>query len=123
MSSLEHTVQRYIDSWNETDARRRRALIEEVYTPDAGYTDPLVAVRGWDAIDQTVQAVQQQFPGLRFTLGDMIDAHHDQVRFGWNLGARDALEPLVVGFDVAVAQDGNGKFERVYGFLDRVPSA
>jgi hypothetical protein len=123
MSSLEHTVQRYIDSWNETDARRRRALIEEVYAPDASYTDPLVEVSGWDAIDQTVQAVQQQFPGLRFTLGDMVDAHHDQVRFRWNLGTPGAPEPLVVGFDVAVARDGEGQFEQVYGFLDRVPSA
>jgi hypothetical protein len=122
MPGLEQTVQRYIDSWNETDARRRRALIEEVYTPDAGYTDPLVAVSGWDAIDQTVQAVQRQFPGLRFTLGDLVDTHHDQVRFGWKLGA-GASEPLVVGFDVAVAHDGEGKFEQVYGFLDRVPSA
>ena len=40
----------------------------------------------------------------------------------WKLGA-GASEPLVVGFDVAVAHDGEGKFEQVYGFLDRVPSA
>jgi hypothetical protein len=122
MSSLEHTVQRYIDSWNETDAQRRRALIEEVYAPDASYTDPLVMVSGWDAIDQTVQAVQHQFPGLRFALG-AVDAHHDQVRFGWNLGSPGAPEPLVVGFDVAVARAGEARFEQVYGFLDKVPSA
>ena len=66
MPALEETVRRYIASWNETDAGQRRALIEQVFTPDATYVDPLVAATGWDAIDQTVAAVQQQLPGLRF---------------------------------------------------------
>ena len=121
MPALEETVRRYIASWNETDAGQRRALIEQVFTPDATYVDPLVAATGWDAIDQTVAAVQQQLPGLRFTLADGVDAHHDQVRFRWHLASPAAAEPLVVGFDVAVAEQG--RFQRVYGFLDKAPVA
>ena len=45
MSDLTAIVHRYIDSWNETDADRRRALIAEVFTPDASYTDPLIAAK------------------------------------------------------------------------------
>jgi SnoaL-like domain len=121
MAALEDTVRRYVQSWNATDATERRALVEAVFTPNAVYVDPLVTVTGWDAIDHTIGAVQQQFPGLRFTLADGVDAHHDQVRFRWQLGAPEAEEPLVVGFDVAVAADG--RFDRVYGFLDKVPAA
>ena len=121
MSAIENIVHRYIDSWNQTDARSRHAAIRELYTENAGYTDPLAAVQGWDAIDQFIGGAQQQFKGLVFSLAGKIDAHHDTARFTWHLGAPGAKEPLVIGFDVAVAE--NGRLRQVYGFLDKVPAA
>ena len=50
-----------------------------------------------------------------------VDAHHDQVRFGWELGPQDGPAPIA-GPDVAVA-DPEGRLELVLGFLDRVPAA
>jgi hypothetical protein len=114
-------IRRYIDMWNEADPRQRRALIAQVFTEDAVYTDPLASVRGHDAIDQFVATAQSQFPGLAFSLGSPIDAHHDQARFAWHLGAPGASDPLVIGFDVAHFNDG--RLREVYGFLDKVPSA
>ena len=32
MHNAHHLIERYIDGWNETDALRRRNLIEDVYT-------------------------------------------------------------------------------------------
>jgi hypothetical protein len=116
MSDIANIVQRYIDSWNETDAERRRELIAEVFTQDASYTDPLIAAKGRDAIDQFVAAAQHQFAGLVFSLGGPIDAHHDLARFTWHLGPPGAPEPVVIGFDVAVAD--NGRLRDVYGFID-----
>jgi hypothetical protein len=121
MSDITNIVHRYIDSWNETDADRRRALIADLYTPDASYTDPLIAAKGREAIDQFVAAAQQQFAGLVFSLEGPIDAHHDQARFTWHLGAPGAAEPVVVGFDVAVMH--NGRLREVYGFIDKAPAA
>ena len=121
MSAIENIVHRYIDSWNQTDAGRRRAAIRELYAENAGYTDPLAAVQGWDAIDQFIAGAQQQFKGLVFSLAGKVDAHHDTARFTWHLGAPGAKEPLVIGFDVAVAE--NGRLRQVYGFLDKVPAA
>jgi hypothetical protein len=121
MSDITNIVHRYIDSWNETDADRRRALIAEVFTPDASYTDPLIAAKGREAIEQFVAAAQQQFAGLVFSLGGPIDAHHDQARFTWHLGAPGAAEPVVIGFDVAVTD--NGRLREVYGFIDKAPAA
>lgn len=120
MSAIDSIVHRYIDSWNQTDAASRRAAIRALYAEDAGYTDPLAAVRGWDAIDQFIAGAQQQFKGLVFSLAGKVDAHHDTARFTWHLGALGAQEPLVVGFDVAVTE--NGRLRQVYGFLDKVPA-
>ncbi|SMD25602.1 nuclear transport factor 2 family protein [Kibdelosporangium aridum] len=112
MTEYENTAQRYIDSWNETDPVKRKHIIEELYTSDATYTDPLGTATGPQAIDQMVGAVQQQFAGLTFSLGP-VDGHHDIARFTWELG--DAI----VGFDVIVLADG--KIKNVHGFLDKVP--
>jgi hypothetical protein len=120
MTDVQGVIERYIDVWNATDAGRRRQLIAEVFTKDAAYTDPLAAVRGQDAIDQFVAAAQAQFAGLQFSLGGPIDAHHDQARFTWHLGAPSIQEPVVIGFDVAIFNDG--RLREVYGFLDKVPS-
>nr|WP_042197390.1 nuclear transport factor 2 family protein [Kibdelosporangium sp. MJ126-NF4]CEL22930.1 probable isomerase [Kibdelosporangium sp. MJ126-NF4]CTQ90069.1 probable isomerase [Kibdelosporangium sp. MJ126-NF4] len=114
MSEYQTIAQRYIDSWNETDPAKRRLIIEEVYTPDATFTDPISTASGHAAIDEMTAAVQQQFAGMRLTLGP-VDGHHDIARFTWELGD----EAVVVGFDVIVLADG--KIKHVHGFFDKVP--
>ena len=109
----------YLAAWNETDPEARRAAVAEVFSDDVRYTDPMVDVRGAEALAATIGAVQAQFPGFVFRLAGPADAHHDQVRFTWGLGP-EAGEPPVIGSDVAVT-DGDGRFVRVSGFLDRVP--
>jgi hypothetical protein len=111
---------RYLACWNETDAMTRRALIAELWTEGATYTDQLADVQGRDAVDATIAAVQRQFPAFVFTALGPVDAHHDQVRFGWGLGPAGA-EPVVEGFDVLVLDD-TGRIETVLGFLDKVPA-
>ena len=51
---------------------------------------------------------------------DAETGHHQQVRFQWGLGPRDA-EPLIIGFDVLIVDD-DGRIAEVRGFLDKVPS-
>lgn len=112
-------VDRYLTVWNETDATARRAAIEEVFADGVRYVDPLAAIEGRAALDGLIGAVQQQFPGLVFTPGGPVDAHHGQARFTWHLGAPGA-EPAVIGFDVAEI-DADGRIATVLGFLDKVP--
>jgi hypothetical protein len=119
--TMQDVIERYLDCWNETDPDARRKLIEEVWAPDATYTDPLAEVSGRDAIDATIAAVQGQFPGFVFTLAGPVDAHHRQARFSWNL-APEGAEPVVIGFDVALTGP-DGQIVAVFGFLDRVPAA
>ena len=116
---MQQVIERYIACWNQTDPGLRRKLIDEVWAEDASYTDPLGEAVGHEAIDATIAAVQQQFPGFSFTLLGPVDSHHRQARFTWGL-APDGAEPVVIGFDVAVAGD-DGRLTGVLGFLDKVP--
>ena len=116
---MQEVIERYIACWNQADPGLRRKLIDEVWAEDASYTDPLGEAVGHDAIDATIAAVQQQFPGFSFTLLGPVDSHHRQARFTWGL-APDGAESVVIGFDVAVAND-DGRLTSVLGFLDKVP--
>ena len=121
MTDVTTTVKRYLQTFNEDDATRRRALLDEVYTDDCRYTDPLASVQGRDAINGFLGAVRQQFPGVVFVLAGAVDAHHDIARFTWQARTESGLEPLAVGFDVV--ELAGGKIRHVHGFLDRAPGA
>ena len=120
MTTYDDIARRYIDAWNQTDQAARRAAVNELYTDDARYIDPLAVAEGKEAIVATIGAVQQQFPGFEFRLAGPVDGHHNQARFGWELGPAGETAPIV-GFDVAVT-DGNGRIQSVFGFLDKVPA-
>ena len=116
---MNEVIERYFACWNQTDPVLRRKLIDETWAADASYTDPLGETTGREAIDAMIAAVQEQFPGFSFSLLGSVDSHHHQARFTWGLGP-DGVEPVVVGFDVAVADD-EGRLATVLGFLDKVP--
>jgi len=121
MTTYDELAKRYIDTWNETDPDARRAAVDQLYTEDARYVDPLAATEGREAIAAMIGAVQEQFPGFVFRMAGPVDGHHNQVRFGWELGPAGAEAPIV-GFDVAVTDD-EGRIQTVLGFLDKVPAA
>ena len=110
---------RYLAAWNATDPAARRDAVEQAFTPDVSYVDPLADVRGTDQLEATIAAVQGQFPGFVFTLLGEVDAHHDVARFRWGLGPA-GQQPVIEGFDVAVT-DGS-RISTVTGFLDKVPA-
>jgi hypothetical protein len=118
-STVSDLVKNYLACWNETDPAARRALIDRYWSADASYVDPLVDVRGREALDATIAAVQGQFPGFVFWPAGPVDAHHDVARLTWGLGPEGSAA-VVVGFDVVVT-DADGRIEQVLGFLDRVP--
>ena len=119
MSNATELVERYLATWNESDPAARRAAIDELWTEDGNYTDPLVVADGRDAIDAAIAGAQQQFAGLRFRLAGTVDAHHNLARFTWEL-APEGAEAIAEGFDVAVLAE-DGRLRSVHGFLNRVP--
>lgn len=57
------TINHYLKCWNETDPAARTALLEDVFTEDVSYVDPLVDITGRAAVAATIAAVQAQVPG------------------------------------------------------------
>jgi hypothetical protein len=110
----------YVGIWNENNPARRRTLIEQTFTPQASYIDPVMQAAGHDGLDAMIGAAQAQFAGLRFNVSGKPDGHHDVVRFSWSFGADDA-ELLASGTDIAVVAP-DGRIERITGFLDKMPS-
>src|SRR6478672_4600093 len=101
MTNLVALIDRYVESWNETDPRRRREELAGTWTGDGTYVDPLFTAAGHNGIDAMLQGVQTQFPGMRLTRTSEVDAHHDRVRFAWALGPA-ARPALARGIDVGV---------------------
>ena len=117
-------VERYIETWNETDPEARRAALAMVWSEDGRYVDPLADVAGREQISAMIGAVQERAPGHVFRLLDeqsQIDAHHNVVRFGWELVPASGGEALAIGFDVAVTED-DGRIGSILGFLDKTPA-
>ncbi len=119
MTNAAHIADRYIALWNETDAERRNALLQDGWMDGATYIDPMAAVQGHEQIGALIGAVHQRFPGFRFALDGRVDGYGDQLRFSWTLGPQHEAD-MIKGTDFAVVE--NGQLKSVTGFLDKVPA-
>jgi SnoaL-like domain len=114
--TIDTTVNRYIDAWNESDPGRRRELVAAVWTDDGTYVDPLMSGAGHDSITAMIGLAQQQFPDHRFELSFGPDAHNDHVRFAWRLYGPDGGDPVAAGVDFASVEED--RLRSVVGFLE-----
>ena len=119
MSDVENTVDTYLAMWNETDAARRAEHIERAWAADGEYVDPQLEAEGHAGLSHMVEAVQTRFPGYRFRRTSGVDAHHDRVRFAWELAAPDQTV-AVAGIDVGVV-GGDGRLRSITGFFGEPP--
>jgi hypothetical protein len=119
-TSAQHAAQTHLATWNATNPDERRRLLDQHWTADVTYVDPLTVVSGREGVSTAAAGAQEQFPDFVFSLVGEVDAHHNQLRFQWGLGPAGA-EPAVIGFDVLVL-DQKGRIKDVRGFLDRVPA-
>ena len=119
-TDLTSTIDSYLAAWNEPDPARRAELVARVWAPDGRLIDPPLAAEGHVGIADMAAALQAQFPGHRFRRASGVDAHHDQLRFGWELVGPDGAVALA-GLDVGeVAADG--RLRRIVGFFGQLPA-
>jgi hypothetical protein len=119
MTDVTSTVDTYLAMWNEADPAKRTQLIERAWTADGRYLDPMLEADGHDALHEMVTKVQSAYPGQQFKRLSGIDAHHDQVRFAWELSGDDGTV-TVQGVDVGELAD-DGRFARITGFFGELP--
>jgi hypothetical protein len=122
MNNNEILVRSYLAAFNECHPERRKSAVEKVFTSNAGYTDPNHVLAGRSQIEEAIAAMQasDRFAQHTFLLGSDVDTHHDTARFAWHLVPPGDTEPVIIGFDVAVIEDG--RIRQIYGFLDKVPA-
>ena len=118
MTELTTIAKNYIAAWNETDAGKRRALLDAAFTGDISYADPVMQGDGHDGLGALIEGVHQKFAGFRFSLTGTPDGFADYIRFSWALGP-EGTESVIEGTDVGIVEEGRLKMVR--GFLDKVP--
>ncbi len=121
MNTLTDLVDRYIETWNETDRGRRRDLIAKTWTERAIYLDPVLQGEGREGIHTMIDGVQERFPGHRFRRTGDVESHHDRVRFTWELVPEQG-DPVVSGTDFGTVTSDN-LLHSVVGFFDHVRHA
>jgi hypothetical protein len=120
MTSHNELIDRYFAAWNEVDSQRRRDLIDRTWTEDSTYLDPVVQGAGRNGIDAMIGGIQKQFPGWKFRRTSEVDAHHDRLRFAWELGP-DGGPAVAGGVDFGVAR--GGMLQKITGFIDFAPKS
>jgi hypothetical protein len=121
MSDLTDTIDTYLSAWSEQDPAVRAELVGRVWAEDGRLIDPPAAATGHAEISGLHGALQQQFAGHTFRRASAVDAHHDHLRFAWELVGPDGSVALK-GIDVGeVGEDG--KLRRITGFFGELEAA
>jgi hypothetical protein len=121
MSDITETVDTYLAMWNEEDPAARATLIERAWTAGGRYSDPVQEAEGHDALSAMVEGIHSHYPGQRFRRTSGVDTHHDEVRFGWELGVPGG-DVTVAGVDIGILGT-DGRFERITGFFGDLPES
>ena len=101
--------------FNEPDADRRAAVIDEVFAADVVFTDDERTVTGRAALAATVGGLLAQGPGLVFMPAGPFRGVGDLGMRPWRLGPPGG-EPVLGGVDVAQVVDG--RIARLWTLLD-----
>ena len=114
------SIDRYCAVWNEPDAERRAALLAQVWSDKATYTDPTVHAVGAEALLDHIGKVVAKRPGARIARTGGIEVHHGVALFFWHLVRPDGtFSPE--GLDVvALSQDGR-RIDCIIGFFGPLP--
>jgi hypothetical protein len=109
-------VDAYVASWNESDPAKRTAFVEQAWAPEARYVDPLLDLTGHADLGTLKPLLDQHYPGHSIKRTSDVDAHHNVVRFGWELTGPDGAA-VATGIDVGVLAD-DGRLQGIAGFFD-----
>ena len=117
--TLEELIDRYFDSLNEIDEKRRRELTKRVWAEKGKFGTPYGEVEGQDAIDALVAGVHKRFPNSTVRRTSKIDGFGNYLRWSFTLSEADGT-PILSGVDFALIE--NGKLQLVMGFFDFAPN-
>ncbi len=118
MSELNQLVNRYIALWHEPDAELRRQSITELWVEDGAQFTRLREIRGYQALIERVSTAYEKFvktEGFLFRLSSDVDAHHNAVKFTWEMVPAAGGEAAAVGTIFLLLSD-DGRIHLDYQF-------
>lgn len=104
----------YWAAWNENDTAKVRHHLSKAVTSDVEWTDPRDSFVGIDALEAAVHELHSAKPEYRFVVVSKIDAHHNRLRYRWDMVRNGRT--LMEGLDI-VTLAASGRIERVDGFF------
>jgi hypothetical protein len=120
MTDMNDIVRRYVALWNEADAERRRAMIAELFAPDAAQFTPTKQVHGHGEMEQRVILSHEKWVRderrMFLPLGEP-SGHNDIIRMRWQMVHQDGGPATSVGTDVLLL-DAQGRIRTDWQFVD-----
>lgn len=120
MSDVNALIGRFFAVCNEADPKRRQELIGETFRADATFVDPLFQASGEAELDSLLAQILTMFPGHVTRQKGETDAHHNVVRFSWEI-VPDGDVAIAAGTDFGVIAP-DGRFQSITSFFDLVPA-
>ncbi len=112
-------VRAYRAAWNEDDKYRRLDLLEISMIEAASFVSPLGEHVGRDAVADLIGRFRRRSPDVSFVITSGVDAHHNVMRFKWEVRASDGS---VVSRGIQVAEQADdGRLSRVIDFFGPPP--
>ena len=106
------------DVFGENDPVRRRAAIDEIFTEDCVFYEPMGGVyRGRDEIDRIAGKLRAMHPDFRYQPKAEPEIVGNGGRIQWVEG-RLGEAPEVAGTDVIISRDG--RIAAIYLFFDKL---
>src|ERR1700740_350006 len=106
------------DVFGEKGPARRRAAIDEIFTEDCVFYEPMGVYRGRDEIERVAGAIRATHPDFRYQPIAPPEELGDGGRIRWVSG-RPGEAPDYAGTDFIIARDG--RIAAVYLFFDQLP--
>jgi hypothetical protein len=120
---MENLVDRYTAIWNEPNVDARRAAVAALWAPDGATLHRLIEARGYTALEARVAGAYEKWvrdKGYVFRPRGNAVAHHDMVKFNWEMGPPAGGEIVSVGLEYCLLET-DGRIRCAYQFI--VPGA
>ena len=120
MNDLQTFAQAYVAVWNEPDDARRRAIIAQLWHPDARHLARTLEAVGHAGVEKRVADAYEKWvreKGNVFRLRDGVDGHHGVVKLRWDMLPAAGGAVISIGLDVLVL-DADGRIRTGYQFIE-----
>lgn len=116
--SVTQSLDLFGKAWNEPDAAKREALINEAWIENGEFMDPVNQIKGRKNLLLIITDFVTRYPGAEVIQTSTIDQHHSVYRASWKIILANG-EPLIEGTDFGEFNK-DGKITRVTSFFGPV---